>query len=78
MNHGIPEDVANSVVDHCISEYVRNNRDQNVLREHWFNGQSFMALAEKHDLSLTTVKRIVYDEGDQVLRRATILAQNAT
>ena len=70
MKHGIPPDIPNSAVEHCISEYVRNERDRDILRDHWFRGASFTQLAEDYNLSLTAVKRIIYGVGDAVLLRA--------
>lgn len=68
--HGIPNDVKNSDVEFCISEYVRLERDQNILRDHWFRGASMMKLAEDYDLSLTAIKNIIYKIGDPILLRA--------
>jgi Mor family transcriptional regulator len=68
--HEIPEDLLNSSILLCIAEYVRLERDREILRDHWFKGLSFMALAEKYDLSLNGVKKIVYGQGDKVLLRA--------
>lgn len=70
MTHDIPEDVPNSAIMHCIAEYVRLERDREVLRDHWFGGLSFTALTEKYDLSLTAVKNIIYGVGDKILLRA--------
>ena len=70
MTHSIPEQVTNSTVEYCINEYVRLLRDRDMLRDHWFGGMSFMALAEKYDLSLPAVKGIIYSVGDGVLTRA--------
>ena len=71
MTHMIPNGVTNSTVEHCIDEYVRFERDRNMLRDHWFGGMSFVALASKYDMSLPAVKSIVYTVGDGVLTRAT-------
>lgn len=70
MRHEIPEDVTNSRLELLIDEYVRYRRDREILKEHWFGGLSFMALAEKHDMSLTAIKDIIYRQGDKVLMRA--------
>lgn len=70
MTHEIPADVTNSTIEYCIAEYVRLERDRRILRDHWFGGLSFTALAEKHDLSLTAVKAIIYQKGDKILLRA--------
>ena len=70
MTHMIPGGVTNSKVEYCIDEYVRLVRDRQMLKDHWFNGLSFMALAEKYDLSLPAVKSIVWTVGDNVLEMA--------
>lgn len=67
MTHEIPEDVKNSAIEHCISEYVRLERDRDILRDHWFGGESLMGLSDKYDLSLTAIKKIVYGRGDKIL-----------
>lgn len=69
-SHDIPEDVLNSSVEYCINEYVRLIRDREILRDHWWGGMSFMALAEKYKLSLTAVQKIIHSKGDKVLLRA--------
>lgn len=71
MTHEIPESISNSAVEHCINEYVRKVRDREILRDHWFNGLSMMAISEKYDLSLTCVKSVVYDIGDTILQKLT-------
>lgn len=70
MTHEIPENITNSAVEHCISEYVRLERDRDILRDHWFRGLSFMALAERYDLTTNAIKRVVYGQGDKILLRA--------
>lgn len=70
MTHRIPSTVANSRVEYCINEYVRLVRDRDMLKDHWFYGLSFMALADKYDMSLPAVKNIVYQVGDAVLEMA--------
>lgn len=71
MCHEIPEGVPNSTLEFCISEYVRRERNQQILRDHWFKGDSFTALEQKYNISLTAVKKVIYGEGDEVLKRAT-------
>ena len=74
MTHSIPAGITNSAVQHCIDEYVRFQRDRDMLRDHWFGGMSFVALASKYNMSLPAVKGIVYTVGDGVLSRATELS----
>ena len=71
MTHDIPEDALNSAVIFCIDEYVRLERDRDILKDHWFRGLSLLMLASKYDLSLTAIKNIVYGIGDKILIRAT-------
>lgn len=66
-DHSIPDEIRNSSLQICINEYVRNIAHRNMLRDKWFNGMSIDAIAEKYDITATTVKRIIYDEGDRVL-----------
>ena len=68
--HDIPEQITNSAVNHCIDEYVRLDRDRQILRDHWFGGLSFKALADKYDVTLNTIKRVIYGQGDKVILRA--------
>lgn len=46
-----------------------------MLKDHWFGGLSFMALADKYDMSLPAVKAIVWSVGDEVLSRADELSK---
>ena len=66
-SHEIPDQIRNSSLQICINEYVRNIKHRNMLRDKWFNGMSLDAIAEKYDVTPTTVKRIIYDEGDRIL-----------
>lgn len=66
----IGEDVLNSHIEYCINEYVRLYEHREMLYEKWFEGLTLEQLAEKHNLSLTAVKNIIYGMGDKVLLRA--------
>lgn len=74
--HEIPEDVTNSAVLLCIAEYVRSERDREILRDHWFRDVSLLGLTEKYDISLHKVKCVVYGLGDKVLLRAAKLKKD--
>lgn len=63
--------VLNSAIEFCIDEYVRSVESREILREHWFYNQTFEQLALKHHLSVTTIKRIIYKDGDLALLKAT-------
>jgi len=70
MKHSIPPNVLNSDIDYCIDEYVRLIAHREILRESWFYGLSFERIAEKHNVSVQTVKNVIYDIGDTILHRA--------
>ena len=66
-SHDIPESAKNSEIVFLIDEYVRRERDRDILKDHWFGGLSFYELSEKYDISLTAVKKVVYGTGDKIL-----------
>lgn len=67
MKHSIPEHITNSQVLCAIDEYVRLERDRDILKDHWFKGMTFEALAEKNELSVNKVKQVIYNIGDSLL-----------
>lgn len=66
----INPDILNSNIEYCIDEYVRLYEHREILREKWFVGLTIQQIAEKHSLSDTRVKKIIYEQGDDVLIRA--------
>lgn len=67
MDHKIPDELQNSVIEYCIDEYVRSVTHRNMLRDKWFNGMTIDAIAEKYGITTTAVKNIIYDKGDRIL-----------
>ena len=70
MSHEIPKDTLNSRLEFCISEYVRKYAHREILREKWFEDMTLEEIAEKHKMSVTNVKRILYTVGDEIIVRA--------
>ena len=66
-DHSIPEDAKNSDIIYLIDEYVRSERDRDILKDHWFHNMSFYELSEKYKISLTAVKKVIYGPGDKIL-----------
>ena len=66
----IAADILNSHIEYCIDEYVRLYEHRAILREKWFEGLTIQQIAEKHKLSDTRVKTILYGQGDDILIRA--------
>ncbi len=66
----IDDGILNSNIEYCINEYVRLYEHRDILREKWFQGLTYEQIAEKHKLSVTRVKDIIYKQGDKILIRA--------
>lgn len=67
MKHNIPKTAKNSDIVFNIDEYVRLERDREILKNHWFGGMTFEQLAEENKLSVNAVKNIIYKIGDEIL-----------
>lgn len=70
MTHDIPREIRNSDILRCISEYVRLVDHRRILRDKWFRGMTLDELAQKYHYSTTTIKEILYGEGDAVITLA--------
>lgn len=70
MTHDIPADTLNSNINYCIDEYVRLVDHREMLRDKWFHGLTLDALSQKYDVSVQTVKNVIYGIGDDILIKA--------
>lgn len=70
MTHAIDPNIKNTNLEYCIDEYVRKVEHRQILKEKWFSGMSLMQLADKHSMSESAIKDIVYGIGDSILTRA--------
>lgn len=73
----IGEDILNSKIEYCIDEYVRLIEHREMLREFWFQGMTIAQISEKHKLSDTSVKKVLYNTGDKILLRADKLSRKS-
>ena len=62
-------DITNTQISHIIDEYIHSERDRALLKRRFIDGICYEPLAEEFDLSVVQTKRIVYKQGDKVLRR---------
>ena len=62
-------DITNSQIRSIIDEYIHSERDRALLKRRFIDGICFEPLAEEFGLSVVQTKRIVYKQGDKVLRR---------
>jgi hypothetical protein len=70
MTHAIDPSIKNSNLEYCINEYVRNIEHREILKEKWFFGMTLGQLADKHNISESSIKDIVYGIGDTILVKA--------
>ena len=61
--------ITNTQISHIIDEYIHSERDRALLKRLFIDGICYEPLAEEFDLSVVQTKRIVYKQGDKVLRR---------
>jgi DNA-directed RNA polymerase specialized sigma24 family protein len=63
------ESLKNSEISACINEYVRNERNREILKQRLLNGATYERLAERFDLSVSQIKRIVYREQERIFEK---------
>lgn len=56
----------NSEMFDLIDEYIHNARDRRVMKDRLINGYGIEALAEKYEVSVSQMKRIV-DKNQELL-----------
>lgn len=69
--------IPNSSIIEATYEYVKGEKNREIIVDRYIELLTFEKLAEKHDLSVSTVKRIVYKYGDKVLIEAEKRAKKA-
>lgn len=59
----------NSQISKLIDEYVHSQRDREILKDRFINGLCYEPLAEKYDLSVPQIKRIIYKNQQKLFKR---------
>lgn len=62
-------DISNSEIDYLIDQWIRNERDREILKDRLINGMTFERLAEKHDMSVRQIQNIVYKSMDRLVSK---------
>ena len=62
-------DISNSEIDYLIDQWIRSERDREILKDRLINGMTFERLAEKHDMSVRQTKNIVYKAMEKLVSR---------
>ena len=58
----------NTQIADLIDEYIHSQRDRDLLKDRLINGYTYEKLAEKYELSVAQVKRIVYKEQSRLFK----------
>lgn len=60
--------IPNSMISHLIDEWIRSERDRNILKRRLIDGITFESLAGEFDLSVRQVKNIVYKSQERLFK----------
>lgn len=60
------DDISNSELSQLIDEWIRSERDRDILKRRLIDGICFEPLAEEFDLSVRQVKNIVYKQQERL------------
>lgn len=61
-------DLSRSEIEYLIDEWIFNERDRRILKRRMLDGICFEPLAEEFDLSVQSVKTIVYKTQDKLYK----------
>lgn len=64
----ILDDLSRTQIEHLIDEYIRSERDRDILKRRLLDGVIFDKLAEEFDLSERHIKRIVYAGKEKLIK----------
>ena len=62
------DDISNSELSRLIDEWIRSERDRDILKRRLIDGICFEPLAEEFDLSVRQVKNIVYKQQERLFK----------
>lgn len=62
------DDLPRSEIEHLIDEWIRNERNRNVIKRRLLDGITYEKLAEEFDLSVRQVKSIVYKSENRIFK----------
>lgn len=59
---------SNSQIEAIIDDYIHSDRDRSLLKSRLIDGLTHEKLAEKYDLSVRQVKRLIYKKQEVVFK----------
>lgn len=60
--------IPNSMISHLIDEWIRSERDRNILKRRLIDGITFESLAGEFDMSVRQIKNIVYKAQERLFK----------
>ena len=60
--------IPNSMISYLIDEWIKSERDRNILKRRLIDGITFEALAGEFDLSVRQIKNIVYKSQERLFK----------
>ena len=63
------DNIESSVIVKCINEFVHDEKHRAILISRFVDGLSHGDLAEKYNYSERNIKKIVYKNGDNLLKK---------
>ena len=61
-------DISNSELANLIDEWVRGERNREMLKDRLINGMLYEPLAEKYQLSVRATQNIIYRASEQLFK----------
>ena len=61
-------DLSRTEISSLIDEWIFNERDRKILKRRLLDGICFEPLAEEFDLSIQSIKMIVYKSQDKIFK----------
>ena len=59
----------NSQIREIIAEFIHSQRDRQILEDRYIDGLTLEKLSEKHDMSVSQIKRIVLKGSETIFRQ---------
>ena len=66
MSRPVPNDLSNTEVKTLIDEWIRKQRDRDILKSRLIDGLLYKEIADAYKLSEEAVKKIIY-KGEKVI-----------
>lgn len=64
----ILDDLSRTQIEHLIDEYIKSERDREILKRRLLDGLIYDDLAFEFDLSVRHIKRIVYAGKEKLIK----------